>query len=193
MIGGIVLAGGHSERMGRSKALLRAGGVTFLDRAVHTLQAGGCDAVVVVLNRRDPDVAALHESWGVDAAWAEAGGDEQIDSLRVGLRALPRTCEAAVVLPVDHPLVKPGTVRSLIETYRTRRAPVVRAVYQGRHGHPVLFSAATFDELLQRDLPDGARTVVRGHARDRVDVEVEDAGVLVDVDTPEDYERHFGA
>lgn len=193
MIGGIVLAGGHSERMGRPKALLRAGPETFLDRAVHTLQAGGCDAVVVVLDRRDPDVAALRERLEAHSAWAEAGGDEQIDSLRLGIRALPRPCEAVVVLPVDHPLVKPGTVRSLIETYRANQAPVVRAVHQGRHGHPVLFGAAMFDELLQRDLPDGARGVVRGHARDRVDVEVEDAGVLVDVDTPEDYERHFGA
>ncbi len=193
MIGGIVLAGGRSERMGRPKALLRAGEGSFLDRAVHTLRAGGCEAVVVVLNRRDPDVAVLSERSDAHAAWTEADDGEQIDSLRVGLRALPPSCEAAVVLPVDHPLVKPETVGALIETYRKQQAPVVRAVHKGRHGHPVLFSAATFDELLQGDLPAGARGVVRGHARDRVDVEVDDAGVLVDVDTPEDYERHFGA
>ena len=102
------------------------------------------------------------------------------------------TAEAVVVLPVDHPMVKARTVMALIAAYRDSAAPIVRPVYQGKAGHPVLFSATVFDELLHEELAEGARSVVRGHADQCVSVEVEDRGVVVDIDTPSEYERHFG-
>lgn len=192
MIAGIVLSGGDSRRMGRPKASLAVDGETFLARAVRTLAEGGCSFVVVVLNPGEPSTAELLPADVARLAWGGGAGTEQIDSLRAGLRALPESAEAAVVLPVDHPRVRPETVLSLIETFRSAGVPVARPVCDGRHGHPTLFAAAVFHELLDEPLPDGARSVVRRHARVAASVEVSDRGVLVDVDTPEDYERHIG-
>ena len=194
-IAGIVLAGGRSQRMGRPKASLEIGGETFLERAVNTLAAGGCREVVVVLNPDEPATADLVPLSGIRSTWGErdgGAGTEQIDSLRAGLRALPGGVEAAVVLPVDHPLVEPATIERLIDAFRRSRAPIVRPSWGGRHGHPVLFAAAVFAELLAGDLPEGARTVVRRHSIDLEDVEVSDRGVLIDIDTPEDLEGHIG-
>jgi CTP:molybdopterin cytidylyltransferase MocA len=192
VIAGIVLAGGRSRRMGRPKALLQAGDATFLEHAIATLRAGGCDDIMVVVNDDNPEIArAIFE--GCARAVTGAGPDsQQIDSLRAGLRALPDGTEAAVVLPVDHPRVAAETVRALIAAFRARGAPVVRPVYGGEHGHPVLFAAEVFDELLEEGLPEGARTVVRRHAAAAEDVAVEDPGVVIDVDTPETYEENFG-
>jgi CTP:molybdopterin cytidylyltransferase MocA len=190
MIGGIVLAGGRSKRMGRPKALLEAGGSTFLERAVRVLAAGGCEEVVVVVNSDDPTLADLAEQLGARITHGAGAGSEQIDSLRAGLQALPPELEAVVVLPVDHPLVEPSTVRQIVEAFRAGAAPIVRPVYEGRHGHPALFGAVVFDDLLHGALPDGARTLVRAHAGSTGEVEVDDRGVLIDVDTPEDYEEH---
>jgi len=192
MISGIVLAGGRSRRMGRAKALLDADGDTFLERALDALGNGGCDELAVVLNTKDPIIDDIVARAGARSTPGAGPGTEQIESLRAGLRSLSRSAEAVLVLPVDHPMVKPGTVAALIAAFRASAAPVVRPIHQGRPGHPVLFSAAVFEELLSGELTEGARSVVRGHAEQRVDVEVEDRGVVVDIDTPSEYEKHFG-
>lgn len=192
MIAGIVLAGGRSLRMGRPKALLQVGDETFLERVLRTLKEGGCDEVVVVLNVEDRIASRLISGAGARSTLGAGAGTEQIESLRAGLRALSPASDAAVILPVDHPLVEPSTVAALIDAFRARRAPILRATCEGRHGHPVLFSASVFEELLTGDTPEGARSIVRGHAGEVEDVEVEDRGVTIGVDTPDDYEEHFG-
>jgi len=191
MIAGIVLAGGRSRRMGRRKATLKVGNETFLERAARVLREGGCEDIVVVLGVDEPELADFTTGSPIRAT-RTGGGAEQIDSLRAGLRALPAAARAVVVIPVDHPLIEPGTVAALIEAFEDGGAPVARVSHKGRHGHPVLFAAAVFDELLNEDLPDGARTLVRSHAADLIDVDVDDPGVLIDIDTPTDYSEHLG-
>ncbi|NIN72598.1 MAG: NTP transferase domain-containing protein [Gemmatimonadetes bacterium] len=191
MIAGIVLAGGRSQRMGRPKGTLKVGEETFLERAVRVLREGGCGDIVVVLGVDAPQLPGLTMGSGVRATKG-GEGPEQIDSLRAGLRALPATAEAAVVIPVDHPLIEPNTVTTIIETFEACRAPVVRVFHGGRGGHPVLFAANVFDELLSSELPEGARTVIRAHDGDLVEVDVDDPGVLIDINTPADYEEHLG-
>ncbi len=192
MIAGIVLAGGLSQRMGRPKATLKVGDETFLERAIRTLKAGGCTDVVVVLNVDDAGIVELTAGAGGRSTRGGGPGTEQIDSLRAGLRALPLGADAAIVLPVDHPLVGPATVEALISEYLERDAPIVMPTHGGRRGHPVLFSARLFKELLDGDLPEGARSVIRSRVNEAAELEVNDPGVLVDVDTPDVYRLHFG-
>lgn len=190
---GVVLAAGQSRRMDRPKALLRLGGRTFLERVVSALQNGGCDAVLVVVG---PTGAAVPEQ--IAAAAAAVGArvvhnpaveSEQIDSLRIALRALPPATAAVLTTPVDVPRIDSGTVAALIAAFRARGAPIVRPVCGTRHGHPVLFARRLFPELLAEPLPHGARGVVHAHAAEIEDVTVPDPAVLLDVDTPADYRR----
>jgi nicotine blue oxidoreductase len=196
VIAGIVLAAGRSRRMGAPKAFLEMDGTSFLARAAAALREGGCDAVWVVTGPADDEAAARIASkareMGAHVAVNPAPDSEQVDSLRAGLRAIPGEADAAVVLPVDVPRVDADAVRRVVNAFRERGAPVLRAVHGGRHGHPVLFARALFAELLDGDLPDGARTVVHAHAAELEEVEVAAAGVLHDVDTPEDFRRLAG-
>lgn len=180
--------------MGRPKALLTAAGRTFVECAVETLLEGGCDRALVVLNDADARVVELVERTGGRIVRGEGEDSEQIESLRAALRAVPTTAEAAVVVPVDHPLVAATTVAALIDAYRTRGAPIVRAVFRGRHGHPVLFGSAMFAELLSGSPPpaEGARTIVRRHESEIEEVEVSDPGIAIDIDTPSDYREQVG-
>jgi len=96
-----------------------------------------------------------------------------------------------MVTPVDTPLIQPTTVRALLTMFATRRPPIVRATYRGRHGHPVIFGREVFDALRHADLAIGAKAVLRAQAARLVDVDVDDPGVVHDIDEPGDYVRVF--
>ena len=191
MICGIVLAAGRSRRMGEPKAMLGAGDETFLQRIVRALREGGCAYVVVVTARLDDEAARRTAE---DAALLDAGiavnpaaESEQVDSLRIGLAALPPQAEAAVVAPVDVPDVSGALVRAVIDAWRRSGAPVALPSRDGRHGHPVLFARRVFDELARPGLPQGARTVIHAHAAELAEVPVD--ALPPDLDTPEEYRR----
>ncbi|GMR12258.1 MAG: hypothetical protein BMS9Abin29_0447 [Gemmatimonadota bacterium] len=177
--------------MGVPKALLHAEGCTFLDRVVDTLQEGGCAPVIVVVAHLDGPVAERARAIGARVEVNRRPADGPITSLRVGLRALSDPVEACAFLPVDHPLVKAATVARLIASLEVSETPIVVPSYRGERGHPVLFRRTVFPELFEDDLAEGARTVVHRHLQNLTDVAVPDPGVLADIDTPEEYRRHF--
>lgn len=189
MIPAIVLAAGASSRMGRPKALLEIRNRTFVRTILDTLRDGGvADAVIVV---RPGDDAVLEEvaAAGFGRAVTNPRPDEgQLSSLLVGLDAIDAPgVEGVLVTLVDVPLVGAATIRALCARAAASRAPVLRAVYRGRHGHPVIFKRALFEPLRRADPAIGAKAVIRAALVE--DVEVEDAGVAEDVDTPDDYRR----
>ncbi len=184
---GLVLAAGRSSRMGEPKALLELEGRTFLQACVETLAAGGCGSVTAVV--ASPDAAFAARSAGAAIAQGRPDG-EQIDSLRGGLEELDSQVAAALVLPVDHPRVRPATVAALLAAWDRDPGAIVRPVHDGRPGHPTLFPRTTWPALGDASLPDGARTVVESERV--VDVAVDDPGVLIDIDTPDDLQRERG-
>jgi CTP:molybdopterin cytidylyltransferase MocA len=189
VIPAIVLAAGASSRMGQPKALLRAGDRTFVRCVLDALHEGGADGAIVVV-RPDAD-AVVREIAGAGFGRAVANPDPargQFSSLLVGLNAIDDgRVRAVLVTLVDVPLVRASTIAALLARARSTAMPIVRAAHGGRHGHPVVFARTLFGELRAADPEAGARTVVRAHSVD--DVDVDDPGVLRDVDTPDDYVR----
>jgi molybdenum cofactor cytidylyltransferase len=185
----IVLAAGASTRMGRPKALLDAGGSTFVHRILTTLRDGGVSESIVVVRSGDVmiarEVAAAGRARAIENPQPERG---QLSSLIVGLDAADKEgIEAVLVTLVDVPLITSATVAMLLAHAARSSAPIVRAVDGGRHGHPVIFKRAVFDALRHADPAQGAKAVLRAHAVD--DVETGDPAVAIDVDTPDDYRR----
>jgi molybdenum cofactor cytidylyltransferase len=195
MVPALVLAAGTSSRMGRTKALLPAGeGETFLTRIVDTFRDAGVEDVVVVVG---------HDSRSVVAACADrapavrfvvntAYDRGQLSSVLAGLAVVDRPgVRACLLTPVDVPLVRAGTVRAVLARYRETGAAVVRPVSAGRHGHPVLLDRSLFVSLRAADPEVGARAVVRAHVSPEGDVEVDDDGAFIDIDTPAEFAAHF--
>lgn len=182
--------------MGRPKALLRIGssGETFFDRVTRTLLAAGIEDIVVVVGA---DAAAIRAG-AIPAAGVRIIDNPdhnrgQITSLLAGLRACDTSrASAALVTLIDVPLVSPATVRSLINAHLASHAPVVRPISKGRHGHPVIFGRALFEELQRADPSQGAKPVVRAHKAEMVELPIDDEGAFTDIDTREDYERFIG-
>jgi len=196
VIPGLILAAGLSSRMGRPKALLPAGsgGPSFVHRLSSALLEGGV-ADVIVVGRADDSALRLEvERLGTGVRYVvNPRADEgQLSSVLAGLNAADRPgVHGVLVAPVDAPLVQPATVRALLTAFAARHAPIVRATYRGRHGHPVVFGRVVFDALRHADPSLGAKSVVRSHAADAVDVEVDDPAVVHDIDRPDDYVRVF--
>jgi len=195
-VSALLVAAGESRRMGSPKALLPLGprGETFLARLVATLGAAGVEDVIVVTGADADSIEAAARALPEAPRLVRNAryGEGQLSSLLAALQVADRPGVGAVLVAlVDVPLVSADTVRRVLETYRRTHALIVRPVSRvanDRHGHPVVFDRALFEELRRADPVQGAKSVVRAHAADIADVPVDDDGAFLDVDTPEDYD-----
>jgi CTP:molybdopterin cytidylyltransferase MocA len=179
VIAAVILAAGASSRMGRPKAFLEYRGETFLARLVRTFRVY-CEDVVVVVSGGAP----------VTGARIAVNPDPErgmLSSLQCGFQALPPEVRAVAFTPVDHPAIEPNTIEQVVTGWSGELLRIPR--HSGRRGHPVLAAAGLIPEFLA--LPPGAqaRDVVSRHERDIVYVDVDDPGILKDVDTPAEYEQ----
>ena len=181
--------------MGAPKALLEADGVTFVARLVETLRQGGCASVVVVTAAGSGAVASEVVRCGALLVVNPGGRGGQIGSLRAALDflcQLDETPAAIVFTPVDNPAVTPDTVGRLIEGWRASRALIVMPCHGEERGHPVLADMTIANEFLAPGLEEGARTVVRRDPARVLEVPVDDAATVDDIDTPRRYRDRFG-
>ena len=173
--------------MGYPKPLLRFRDESFI---AHTtaLALGVATRLVIVLgshaDRIRPAVAHDARVVVVENANFDRG---QLSSLKVGLaEIIAGGSDAVVVHLADHPLVAPATFRSLVDAYRATAKPIVVVRYRGGRGHPVLFDRTVFAELMAAPEDQGARVVVNADPSRVNQVEVDDPGVVLDLDTPAD-------
>jgi molybdenum cofactor cytidylyltransferase len=184
---GVILSAGNSRRMGSPKALLRYQGETFLDRLIRVLSTV-CERVVVVLGQDASAIqAGLSAHGGVCFAVNPDPERGMLSSLQCGLRMLPEEVQAIFFTPVDHPNISPATVTSLAEAFHAHRAPVTAPVYRGRRGHPVCITRQLAGELLELPIDAQAADVIHRHAAARYLIEVDDPGVIADIDDPDAY------
>jgi CTP:molybdopterin cytidylyltransferase MocA len=176
---GLILAGGVGRRFGGPKAFARLpDGRTFLEACRDLLRGAGATIVAGTL----PHGTAPEETAGLRSLPLPEPGLDMLASARWGLRHLisDRRWDAVVVLPVDHPLVAPGTVRDLVD----RGADAAVPAYRGKHGHPICIARDVGERIAReqlggRNLRDILRTL------GVVDVAVEDPGVIANCNTPE--------
>ncbi|WP_245714590.1 nucleotidyltransferase family protein [Micromonospora inyonensis] len=193
-VAGLVLAAGAGRRYGRPKALVCHHGSLLVERAGRTLQAGGCDPVLVVLGAAGEQVRAVADLGGVrvvdNPGWASGMGS----SLRVGLTALTATRSVAVVvLLVDMPGITAEAVRR-VAAAATPDVLAAAGYAPGRRGHPVLLGRNHWAGVLESAVGDtGAAGYLRAH-RDRLRiVPCADVADDRDLDVPVDgIEDHRG-
>jgi CTP:molybdopterin cytidylyltransferase MocA len=187
-VAGIILAAGESRRMGFPKALLRYREESFLDTLIG-LFAARCQPVIVVLGAH---AARIREGTQRPATFVtnEDYQRGQTSSMQCGLRAVPADAESVLFTLVDHPAVAPATLDALLAA----PGPLVRVPrHGGRRGHPIWFSRELIGEFLALPELGAARDIVRSHAAQTEFLDVDDAGILADIDDPAAYGRLTGA
>ena len=183
-IAGLILAAGASRRMGRPKALLPYQGETFLDRQIGLLGAVCADVVVVLGHQAESIRAGLARN--AQARFVENPEPERgmLSSLQTGLAATE--ADAVLFTPLDYPAVRAETVAA-IAARLGEGAELVVPRHDGRHGHPVGIAWRLAEEILALPLAAQARDVIHRHTASYL--EVDDPGVLRDVDDPAEYAR----
>ena len=183
----IILAAGQSSRMGRPKPLLRYQGQTFLDRLISCF-TGLASPIVVVLGYQSDEVrAGIERGDAVEFVLNTDPGRGMLSSLQCGLANLPGHLDGVFFMPADLPQLR----RSTIQTIASTPGPLVIPRFDGRNGHPVRVSTDIVREVLALPVTAKASDVI--HRNRATFVDVDDAGVLEDIDTPADYEALVGA
>jgi molybdenum cofactor cytidylyltransferase len=200
VISTLVLAAGEGRRIGRTKALVELVGLTLLERVVATCAASMTDEIVVVTGAEAGDVEAHALALRADVPaeialrvvrnerWAEG----RTGSLQAGWSSC-REDASIVVFPVDHALVRVVTLDALlgVQGYAASApdalVPVTLTGESRRRGHPIVLSSRLRAEALALGLDEPLRDLV--HRHDVLEVPVDDDGILLDIDTPDDLAR----
>ncbi|MBV8056009.1 MAG: nucleotidyltransferase family protein [Deltaproteobacteria bacterium] len=188
-IEGILLAAGESRRMGFPKPLLRLNEETFLNHIAASMLVTVERLIIVVGAHRDAVTASVSPDNRIGIIENPDYKLGQLSSIKAGLRAVSTRADAVIVHLVDHPTVLPGTFGRLAGEYQLSMKPIVIARCRGHRGHPVLFDRSIFDELQRAPTDIGARAVVNANVGRVVYVDVDDPGILLDLDTPADLAR----
>lgn len=191
MIVGVILAAGESKRMGQPKALLKIGERTFIDHIAASLTSSNLDLIYVVLGDQADSIAPVLPK-NVQVVQHPNYREGQLSSLKAAIeRAQYENCDGAVVTLVDHPLISPSLVGRLIENFYLSKKRIIVPTHQGKRGHPVLYSREVFSEILAAPQNVGANTIRETNLAHTLELEVNDPTILIDIDTPQDYERYI--
>lgn len=186
----IIPAAGYSRRMGAFKPLLPFASTTVIEQVISTIREAGLETIRVVVGwRRDRVIPVLERSrvpWVVNERFAEG----MYSSVQAGVRSLPADTAAFFVWPGDMPGVRSVTLRRLIANWDQRPSGILYPRHDGRRGHPPLIASTYIPQILREAPQEGLRTILARHAGDAREVECIDPGILVDLDTPEEYRQH---
>lgn len=187
-IAAVVLAAGASKRFGRPKQLARFGGKPLLQHVLERLSEAKISEVVVVLG---PHAEAILREVPVGTARVVINGraaEGLSRSLQAGLEALSPEAAGAVIVLADQPFVSAETLSRLVEAHRREHPAAVVPTYNGFRGNPVLLDRSLFAEVMKIEGDIGCRAIFGDHPGEILKLPVGDAGILTDIDTPEDLE-----
>jgi molybdenum cofactor cytidylyltransferase len=187
MITALILAAGQSKRMGQPKMLLPWGKTTVLGQVTNTFRAAGVDDLLVITGGAREQVEALVGDSARTKFNPNYAQGEMLSSLQAGLADLRPEVEAVLVGLGDQPQVQERSVRLVVEEYIKSRESLIVPSFEMRRGHPWLVARPHWDEILRMDLSETLRDFLNHHANDIRYVEINDPGILKDLDTPEDY------
>lgn len=189
-VAAVVLAAGRSSRMGSNKLLEHLHGKPVLRHVVETALASRAGPVTVVTGHQADEVALALAGLDVTFAHNARFGEGMATSLQAGIAAVPDSCAATLVMLGDMPLVTPAIVNRLVDNLAGQvAARAVVPIADGRRANPVIITRSLFGEVAALSGDAGARKLLDQAGNDVIEVVIDDAGVLLDVDTPDALAR----
>ena len=190
MLAAVILAAGESRRMGEPKALLPYRGRSFVEHLIHVTRHPRVGLTRIILGARAEEIRARLKADAtqivVNSDWPKG----QLSSLQAAIHSFPAgITEGLILCPVDHPLVSAALVAKLIEAFDSRNKLIVLPVHNSKRGHPVIFRAVLYGELLAASPELGARQVVWAHADSVEEVPTDEEAVILNLNDPDTLKK----
>lgn len=185
----IILAAGSSRRMGSQKLLLPFGESTIIETVIDNVLNSSIDHVMVVLGPKQESIMQVIGKRPVEFCHNKEHEKGMLSSIICGIRALPADAVSALIFLGDQPGIPPAVTNSVIEAYNEELFGIVIPVHDHRRGHPLLVDMKYRKEVEKLDLEEGLRALRHHFPQDVLEVEVDEPGILVDIDTSEDYKN----
>ena len=187
MISAILLAAGESNRMGQLKQLMPFGQSTIVERTINNLLNSAVSETIVVLGYREEDVRKTIAGKPIKITINPDYQQGMSTSIIAGLKQVDKGARAVLIALGDQPFVNSQTINSLVEAFIANSRGIIIPVYQGRRGNPVIFAIKYKGELLNLKGDTGGREIIKRHPDDVLEAAVNCEGVLLDIDTMENY------
>jgi len=176
----IILAAGKGKRMGTPKWQLPFNDSTFLSTIIDNLFAAHIECIICILSRsfkgNDPRI-----QYAINPK-PEKG---MITSIYTGIHSTTPH-KGYLIIPVDHPYIKKETYTKLVEVFEKNTDSVIRPTYHGKIGHPLIIPEKIAPLIPNADFPGGLQYFLIRTKAECIDVEVDDPGILKNINTPED-------
>ncbi len=185
----VILAAGSSRRMGSQKLLLPFGQNTIIGTVVDNVLNSSVDHVMIVLGANQETIQDSIGNLPVQFCYNKEHEKGMLSSVICGIRALPQEAVAALIFLGDQPGIPPKVTNSVIDAYMEELVGIVIPVHNHRRGHPLLVDMKYRKEIEHLDLEEGLRALRHHFPDDVMEVEVDEPGILVDIDTREDYKN----
>jgi molybdenum cofactor cytidylyltransferase len=192
MLAAVILSGGASRRMGSPKALLSYQGRPFLEHLLDVARHPQIGVRRVVLGADAEPIAKEVNLASDEIVINEEWEKGQLSSMHAALRSLSPKTDGIILFLIDHPLISSTLVGELVETFYSSGKSIVLPVYEGRRGHPVIFSSALYQELLDAPQETGARSVVWAHSGEVQIVQTNEEGCVLNLNDPDTMQKAFG-
>jgi len=189
MISAIILAAGTSSRMGEPKQLLPFKGLSLIRTVTRNVLASSVDEVLVVSGCKAAEVNAQVLDLPVKMVYNPDYKLGQGTTLAAGAGQINPASEFFLVFMGDQPLIDAAIIDSLIEEYRQRDCLALRPVYNGQPGHPVILDGSLLEAVKSLSGDEGARQILAGLGNRVIELPVPYPEVVLDVDTPEAYQK----
>ena len=185
----IILAAGSSRRMGSQKLLLPYGNSTIIETVIDNVLNSSVDHVMLVLGPKKEEILQVVGNRPVKFCHNREHEKGMLSSVICGIRALPAEAVSALIFLGDQPGIPPAVTNSVIEAYNEELYGIVIPVNNNRRGHPLLVDMKYRKKVEHLDLEEGLRSLRHQFPEDVLEVEVNEPGILVDIDTREDYKN----
>lgn len=191
-IAAVILAAGYSSRMGAFKPLLSFGATTVLERSIALFRTAGITDIRVVVGHRADELLPLLSHLQIQPLFNARYQEGMFSSVVAAVESFKGENGAFFLLPVDFPLVRRQTVETLLCAYQSGAGGILYPTCNGRRGHPPLLALSYREVILSWQGDGGLSALLRQYQGDAASIETGDEGIILDMDTPADYERLRG-
>lgn len=195
-VAALIPAAGKSSRMGSPKALLLYLGKTFIHNIVTELCCSGINHIFVTLPTSHGREQVTEILSGQPVALVENlfPDREMLGSIQSMLLHHAFNADALLICPVDMPFIRRAHIERLLSAFEDSKSDqlIFCASHGEEIGHPILVKQALYDAVRRLGINDSIRSIIKRYAHNVVKVECHDEKLILNINTPQDYERHLG-